>query len=234
MATVTTDPDSDLAILSRLIRPKRHGLSASAARAILKIDFEASDRERMNVLAEKARSGTLTPQERAAIDNYERVGHLLDLIHAKARQSLRKRKGAAPRRTMNEALVRLVWERARSRCEYCQLPQALTRLPCQIDHVIAVKHHGSHRASNLALSCFACNNHKGPNIAGIDPVSRKIAPLYNPRRHKWGRHFRWEGPVLCGLTAIGRATVAVLEINLPYRVALRQALIEGGVFPARD
>jgi len=99
MATVTTDPDSDLAILSRLIRPERHGLSASAARAILKIDFEASDRERMNVLAEKARSGTLTPQERAASDNYERVGHLLDLIHAKARQSLtlRKRKGAAPR-----------------------------------------------------------------------------------------------------------------------------------------
>jgi hypothetical protein len=97
MATVTTNPDSDLAILSRLIRPERHGLSASAACAILKIDFEASDRERMNVLAEKARSGTLTPQERAAIDNYERVGHLLDLIHAKARQSLRKRKGAAPR-----------------------------------------------------------------------------------------------------------------------------------------
>ncbi|MGO8903099.1 MAG: HNH endonuclease [Isosphaeraceae bacterium] len=127
---------------------------------------------------------------------------------------------------MNEALARLVWERARSRCEYCQLSQALTRLPCQIDHVIAVKHRGSTRASNLALSCFACNNHKGPNIAGIDPVSGKIAPLYNPRRHKWARHFRWEGPVLCGETAIGRATVAVLEMNLPYRVALRQALIE--------
>src|SRR5208337_451105 len=61
---------------------------------------------------------------------------------------------------MNEALVRLVWERARSRCEYCQLPQALARLPCQLDHVIAVKHHGSTCASNLALSCFACNNHK--------------------------------------------------------------------------
>jgi len=97
MAAVTTNPDSDLAILSRLIRPERDGLSASAARAILTIDFEASDRERMNVLAEKARSGTLTRREQAAIDNYERVGHLLDLIHAKARQSLRKRKGAASR-----------------------------------------------------------------------------------------------------------------------------------------
>jgi hypothetical protein len=86
-----------LAILSRLIRPERHDLSAAAARAILKIDFEPSDRERMNDLAEKARAGTLTPQEKAAIDNYERVGHLLDLMHAKARQSLSKRGGAGSR-----------------------------------------------------------------------------------------------------------------------------------------
>jgi len=97
MATVTTNPDSDLAILSRLIRPDRHGFSASAARAMLEIDFEASDRERMNELAEKAQSGTLAPQEKAAIDNYERVGHFLDLIHAKARLSLRKGGDAAPR-----------------------------------------------------------------------------------------------------------------------------------------
>ena len=139
-----------------------------------------------------------------------------------------------PALAMNEALVRLVWERARSRCEYCQLPQALTRLPCQIDHGIAVKHRGPTLAGNLALSCFACNNHKGPNIAGIDPISGKLTPLFNPRRHKWARHFRWDGPVLRGQTAIGRATVAVLEVNLPYRVALRQALIEAAVFPARD
>ena len=94
MATVTTSHDCDLAILSRLIRRDRDGYSASAARAILEIIFEASDRERMNILAEKARSGTLTRREKAAGDNYERVGHLLDLIHAKARQSLRKRSGA--------------------------------------------------------------------------------------------------------------------------------------------
>jgi hypothetical protein len=55
--------------------------------------------------------------------------------------------------------------------------------------------------------------------------------LFNPRRHKWARHFRWDGPVLVGLTPIGRATVVVLEINLDYRVAFRQRLIEEGVFP---
>jgi hypothetical protein len=132
---------------------------------------------------------------------------------------------------MHEDLVELVWERANRRCEYCQLPQDLTELSFEIDHVIAVKHGGPTVASNLALACFACNNHKGPNIAGIDPVTRAITRLFHPRRHKWRRHFRWDGPVLVGRTPIGRATIAVLEINLPYRVTLRQSLINEGVFP---
>jgi HNH endonuclease len=135
---------------------------------------------------------------------------------------------------VDELLVSLVWERAGSRCEYCQLPQAFSPLPHQIDHIMALKHRGPTSAINLALSCFACNNHKGPNIAGVDPASRTIVGLFNPRRHKWSRHFRWDGPVLRGLTPAGRATVTVLEINLPFRVALRQALIQGGTFPPRD
>jgi hypothetical protein len=62
-------------------------------------------------------------------------------------------------------------------------------------------------------------------------VTKKIVPLFNPRRHKWSRHFRWDGPVLVGLTPSGRATVIFLEINLDYRVAFRQDLIEEEVFP---
>jgi hypothetical protein len=104
-------------------------------------------------------------------------------------------------------------------------------LSFEIDHIIARKHRGSTRAGNLCLACFACNNHKGPNISGLDTQTKKIVPLFNPRRHKWHRHFRWDGPVLVGLTPAGRATVAVLEINLDYRVAFRQGLIAEGVFP---
>lgn len=37
--------------------------------------------------------------------------------------------------------------------------------------------------------------------------------------------------MLIGLTPIGRVTVTVLEINLDYRIDLRQGLIEEGVFP---
>src|SRR5947208_2889990 len=132
---------------------------------------------------------------------------------------------------MERELEEFVWQRARHCCEYCQVAQVDDRLPFEIDHIIALKHRGPTRASNLCLACFACNNHKGPNIAGVDPRTKKIVPLFNPRRHQWRRHFRWDGPILVGLTPIGRTTIAVLEINLDYRIAFRQGLIEEGVFP---
>jgi hypothetical protein len=84
---------------------------------------------------------------------------------------------------------------------------------------------------NLALSCLHCNSHKGPNIAGLDSLTRKLTQLFHPRRHKWDRHFRWQGPYLVGKTAIGRVTIAVLAINGPFLVELRTTLLEEGLFP---
>jgi hypothetical protein len=103
--------------------------------------------------------------------------------------------------------------------------------PSNVDHIIAEHHQGRTEAGNLCLACFACNRHKGPNIAGVDPKSRKIIPLFNPRRQRWSRHFRWDGPALVGRTASGRATVVVLIINLDHRVDFPQGLIDEGVFP---
>ena len=132
---------------------------------------------------------------------------------------------------MVRTLVELVWQRAAGRCEYCQVSQAHDRLPFEIDHIIAAKHRGPTRASNLCLACFACNNHNGPNISGIDSKTGRIVPLFNPRRHKWSKHFQWHGPNLVGLTPNGRATATVLEINLDYRVNFRRGLIAEGLFP---
>jgi hypothetical protein len=132
---------------------------------------------------------------------------------------------------MERALREFVRKRAGGRCEYCQMSEEYLVLPFTIDHIIAEKHHGQTRASNLCFACFACNNHKGTNISGIDENTKIIVSLYNPRRHKWTKHFRWAGPILVGLTPAGRATVAVLEINLEYRVDLRQGLIDAGLFP---
>src|SRR5437899_3087404 len=101
---------------------------------------------------------------------------------------------------MDEQLVRLVRARAHGCCEYCQLPESASSIGFEIDHIVAQQHGGPTGASNLALACFADNHHKGPNLAGIDPKTGKRSWLFNPRRHKWSRHFRWTGAVLVGRT----------------------------------
>ena len=132
---------------------------------------------------------------------------------------------------MDAGLRRLVWQRAHGRCEYCRMRQEFDELTFQIEHVIPRKHHGSDEAENLALACFACNNHKGTNLSGLDPQTGEMTRLFHPRRDDWDAHFQWQEGWLVGRTAIGRATIDVLAINLPYRWELRNALVEEGVFP---
>src|SRR5208282_1856406 len=54
MTSIST-AGTEIAILSRLIRPEQNHLSVAAARALLKIDFEAQDRERMRELLKNAK-----------------------------------------------------------------------------------------------------------------------------------------------------------------------------------
>ncbi len=133
---------------------------------------------------------------------------------------------------MDKHLERQVWQRAANVCEYCRLPRAGSRLPLHVEHIVARQHGGRTEASNLAIACSRCNLHKGPNLSGIDRRTGRVVKLYNPRRHKWGRHFRWNGPSLVGLTATGRATIAVLAINDASAVKVRRELIAEGIFHA--
>lgn len=111
------------------------------------------------------------------------------------------------------------------------MPQEFSDASHEVDHIIAEKHRGATSLDNLALACFECNNHKGPNLSGVDPASGKITRLFNPRRDRWGDHFVWQGPAVAGITAVGRTTVDVLAINLIRRLIHRQALVEEGTFP---
>jgi hypothetical protein len=133
---------------------------------------------------------------------------------------------------MDDAVRRLVRVRAGRRCEYCHLPEKLAVFAAfHIEHITAKQHGGTDARSNLALSCHHCNLHKGPNLTGIDPLTRRIARLFHPRRHRWPHHFAWNGPRLVGRTAIGRVTIAVHQMNDPDAVKGREALIVEGVFP---
>src|SRR4051812_37234216 len=119
---------------------------------------------------------------------------------------------------MDESLREAVRERAGGGCEYCRLPEAHVDTPFQGEHVVARQHRGPTEAGNLAYACLRCNLNKGPNLTGIDPRSNKLTRLFNPRRHKWGRHLRNVGALLEARTAIGRTTVAVLAMNEPNRL----------------
>ena len=90
MATQTVTSTSDTAILSRLIRVEDENLSAPAAKAWLDIRFEQSDLDRMHELTVKNQDDKLTAKEKDELGNYRRVSFLLDLMHSKARRSLKK------------------------------------------------------------------------------------------------------------------------------------------------
>jgi hypothetical protein len=132
---------------------------------------------------------------------------------------------------MDRALEQEVRRRAGGRCEYCHLPETASRLRHAIDHVIAKKHGGATVPDNLALACGRCNQHKGTDLTGIDRETGQITRLFHPRENVWEEHFRWHGGKLVGMTPAGRATVAVLAINHPARVALRETLIAASLFP---
>jgi hypothetical protein len=126
---------------------------------------------------------------------------------------------------VNRELVRQVRERAAERCEYCRIPQFALPLPFQIDHIIAEQHEGATELSNLALACPHCNRYKGPNIAGIDPLTGQLARLFHPRIDLWVEHFELvDGARIAGKTAVGRATVRVLAMNAEGPVLLRRYL----------
>lgn len=122
-----------------------------------------------------------------------------------------------------------VRKRAGDRGEHCQFPASRSLVPFQIDHIVAEKHGGKTELPNLALACFYCNVHKGPNIAGVHPTTGAVVRLYNSRSDRWRRHFERRGATLAGLTPVGRTTVEVLNINREDSVVVRQSLMEEGI-----
>jgi hypothetical protein len=130
----------------------------------------------------------------------------------------------------DRALEAEVIDRAGGRCEYCHFPEAAAELPFHVDHIIAEKHGGPTESANLAWACFSCNSHKGPNIAGLDPLTGNLTRLFHPRSDIWNEHFAFEGAWLRGITDVARTTIAVLNMNDADSIAVRQALTEEGIF----
>ncbi len=79
----------EAAILTRVIRPEKDDLPADQAKALLRLRFEQSDLDRLHELVVKNRDDDLSPDEKEELEGYLRISAFLDLMHAKARYSLR-------------------------------------------------------------------------------------------------------------------------------------------------
>ena len=128
---------------------------------------------------------------------------------------------------MDATTKRLVRERAGNLCEYCRLHQDHSPLATlQIEHINPRKHGGTDALENLALACIDCNLSKSSNIAGRDPDTSQITPLFNPRVDSWSDHFEFEGAHIVGKTPVGRTTIYVLNMNSDYQLEFRAALLK--------
>lgn len=132
------------------------------------------------------------------------------------------------------ALRRRIQERAGGRCEYCLLSEDDAFFTHEADHIIAEKHGGETILDNLAWSCFDCNRFKGSDISSIDPLTKKLTRLFNPRTDNWLTNFQASLGIIVAITATGRVTEKLLKLNLSARVEIRMELTLAGRYPKLD
>lgn len=127
------------------------------------------------------------------------------------------------RKKIKEAGKQIISERANGRCEYCKSLQKYSPQPFVNEHIIPIVVGGTNELDNLAFSCGGCNGHKYTKTTGIDPVSNKVTPLFNPRLDIWDMNFQWSADnlALIGITEIGRATINALQLNRLNVINLR-------------
>jgi hypothetical protein len=102
------------------------------------------------------------------------------------------------------------------------MPQQATPLIAfHVEHIVSRQHGGTDDPGGLALACDRCNAYKGPNLTSIDPDTRTVVALFNPRADVWSDHFEVRRGHVVGLTPTGCATLRLLNMNAPRRVELR-------------
>jgi hypothetical protein len=132
---------------------------------------------------------------------------------------------------ISSQLRQLVSDRAGGKCEYCLIHQDFSIYSHEVDHAIAVKHGGLSTEENLVLACLPCNRYKGSDLTSIDPITKQVTVLFNPRLHEWNEHFQIDQGYILGKTTIGRTTIFLLRLNEPKRLMIRQALILQKLYP---
>lgn len=131
------------------------------------------------------------------------------------------------------SLARRIQAEFSGRCGYCHTTTAITGARLVIDHIVPEVAGGATAWENLCLACHSCNEFKGARESAHDPVTGSLVRLFHPRRQRWRRHFRWsdDGAEIVGMTRVGRATVAALQLNHIEIVAARRRWVSIGWHP---
>ena len=141
----------------------------------------------------------------------------------------------AQRPRISAAVRRQVMELDAGCCAYCRSPMIIG-IPMVVEHCIPLVAGGLSTIDNLCLSCYRCNEFKGPRTEGPDPIDGMLVPLFHPRRQRWQEHFVWseDGSRLVALTACGRATIEALRLNNEWLVQARRLWMLIGLHPPHD
>lgn len=128
------------------------------------------------------------------------------------------------------ATKKLVYERAKGCCEYCQTCEHNTGQPMHVEHIYP---NGGDGLENLCLSCSSCNFSKAAVVSVLDTETGMTLALFNPRQQVWQEHFEWidNGLQLSGKTPIGRITIMRLKMNQQRLVRARNNWIAAGNHP---
>lgn len=89
-SSMTSKTITEAGILKKVVAPQVADLTPDVAHSLLSFKFDARTTKHIRQLLQKNNRGTISAQERIALEKYLRVGQLLDLLHAKARLSLQE------------------------------------------------------------------------------------------------------------------------------------------------
>jgi len=88
MSSQVLTPNTEAAILARIIESDLDTITPDVARYLLSMRLPRRDEERANELSARARAGSLTPSDEQELDSYLRIGRLLAVMQSRARRLL--------------------------------------------------------------------------------------------------------------------------------------------------
>jgi hypothetical protein len=96
MSSHVLTPNSESAILARILQADAPELTPEAARYWLSVTLPARDQDRVEELSVKAQAGSLSADESQELDHYLDIGFLLGTLQAKARFLLQTQANLKP------------------------------------------------------------------------------------------------------------------------------------------